>query len=387
MGASALRAIEVVPGISEEASGPSYSVMRLCESLIALGHDVSLAALDLGPVAGAAFLEMFPLGAGPRKLGRSPAMKRWLARQAGSSRVDILHNHGMWQMSAVYPGWAARKWNVPLVVSPRGAFSRFAMKHGSPLKAIFWPLLQRPAIEAAGCFHATAEAEYEDIRRLGFRQPVAIIPNGIDIPAARPRRPAGARTLLFLGRIHKIKGLDMLLRAWRRVQGRFPEWRLDIVGSDDSYYGSSGYLDQLRGLAASLGVERARFVGELRGDAKTEALSQAELFILPSYSENFGVAVAEALAAGTAAIVTRGAPWPRLGEKGAGWWVETSDDGVAGALDEALARPPGELDAMGKLGRAWMESDFGWERIAATMAETYAWTIRGGAAPCWVRTD
>jgi glycosyltransferase involved in cell wall biosynthesis len=184
-----MRVIQVVPAIAEEASGPSYSVVRLCESLIDQGQEVTLAALDWAPMPSPQpFLKTFPLGWGPRRLGRSPTMRRWLEEQVRSNSVDLLHNHGMWMMNAVYPGRAARNGNINLVVSPRGAFSAWAMQYGSIMKNSFWSFLQRPALENAACFHATAVSEYEDIRRMGFRQPVAIIPNGIDIPDLPPKK-------------------------------------------------------------------------------------------------------------------------------------------------------------------------------------------------------
>lgn len=384
-----MRVIHVVPGVSEEASGPSYSVVRLCESLIAQGQDVTLAALEWAPMASQPpFLKTFPLGWGPRRLGRSTAMRRWLDAQVLSGNVDVLHNHGMWQMNAVYPGWAATKGNINLVVSPRGAFSSWAMRSGSFLKRAFWPLLQYPALAATTCFHATAGSEYEDIRRMGFRQPVAIIPNGIDIPDLQPKAPGDSRILLFLGRIHPVKGLDMLLPAWRVVQDRFPEWRLVIAGNDDGYYGRSGYLDELHILVQKLGLKRIEFIGEQRGVNKLKAYQDADLFVLPSYSENFGVTVAEALAAGTPAIVTKGAPWGGLIKQDAGWWVDIGIDSLAACLENALSRSSDELGEMGMRGRCWMESEFSWPCIGEQMSDTYRWLLdKSLPVPAWVHVE
>lgn len=383
-----MRVIHVVPAITNEASGPSYSVVRLCESLIAHGEEVELVALNLAPMpTPPAFLTTFQLGLGPRRLGRSPAMRRWLNEQVQSNRVDVLHSHGMWQMNAVYPGWAARKGDSKLVVSPRGAFSEWAMNYGSVTKKVFWPALQRPALKYASCFHATAESEYEAIRRLGFRQPVAIIPNGIDIPAAATKKQRGdSRTLLFLGRLHPVKGLDMLLPAWGRVQDRFPEWRLIIAGNDDGYYGKSGYLEQLHRLIDQLDLRRIELIGELRGAAKLQAYQEADLFVLPSYSENFGVTVAEALATGTPAIVSKGAPWSGLAAQQAGWWIDVGSAPLAACLADSLSRSPDDLEAMGLRGRSWMESNFSWEHIGAHMADTYRWLLdKSLPVPTWVR--
>jgi glycosyltransferase involved in cell wall biosynthesis len=382
-----MRLIHVVPAITREASGPSYSVVRLCETLIALGQDVTLAALDWEPMpAKPSFLKTFPLGFGPRRLGRSPAMKRWITKQVKTEKVEVLHNHGMWQMNAVYPGWVARKGKVILMVSPRGAFSEWAMRHGSFLKRVFWPLLQRPALSEAECFHATAEMEYDDIRRLGFRQPVAVVPNGIDIPKLQPKTNGDFRSLLFLGRIHPNKGLDILLPAWRAVQDRFQEWRLVVAGSDRGYYGESGYLEKLKALVKKLELKRIDFVGEKRGADKIRTYQSAELFVLPSYSENFGLTVAEALAAGTPAIVTRGAPWAGLVERGAGWWIDVGIDSLAACLEKALSLSSTELREMGMRGREWMEAEFSWERIGARMVDTYKWLFdKSMPVPPWVR--
>jgi len=366
--------IHVVPAITEEASGPSYSVVRLCESLIEAGDEVTLAAMDWAPIARPpACLRTFPMGVGPRRLGRSPAMARWLEEQARSGQVDVLHNHGMWQMNAVYPGRTAARYGTPYVVSPRGTWSAWAMANGSVMKKPFWSLLQRPAVEPATCFHATAESEYEDIRRLGFRQPVAVIPNGIDIPPPMVKTGGGLRTLLFLGRIHPKKGLDLLLRAWGAVQSRSPGWRLRIVGGDDGYHGSSGYLAELKTLAASLGLERVEFSGVLRGMAKWQAYADADLFVLPTHSENFGMSVAEALASGTPSLVSKGAPWSGLEERGAGRWIDIGIDPLVAGLEELLEKGPQQLEEMGRSGRRWMSEDFSWGGIGRQMAEVYRW--------------
>ena len=381
-----MRVVHVVPSITNEASGPSYSVVRLCESLIANGQDVTLTALDfLREPNPRDFLKTFSLGWGPRRLGRSPAMRKWLLEQADSGESDLFHNHSLWMMPNVYPGQAARNSGIPLVVSPRGTLSGWAMQSGSPVKRIFWPLLQRPALTAASCLHATAESEYKDIRRMGFSQPVAIIPNGVDIPEAKLKAAKDDQTLLFLGRIHPIKGLDVLLPAWRAVQDRFPKWRLKIVGPDNR-----GYLGEMRRLASDLRLERIEFMGALFGAHKWPAYQQADLFVLPTYSENFGMSVAEALAAGTPAIVTKGAPWSGLDAHQSGWWIDIGIDPLVACLEQALGYPPDKLKAMGQHGRDWMQADFSWANIGRRMTETYHWLLSGQkvtSKPDWIFLD
>lgn len=376
--------IHTIPAVSEEASGPSSSVVRLCESLIAEGENVTLAALDWAPMTSPPpFLRRFPVGLGPRRLARSPAMYQWLRKTASKAgEVRLFHSHGLWEMPTVYPGWVARRYGIPLFVSPRGTLSDWAMESGSPMKRLFFPLVQRPALAATACFHATAKHEYEDIRRVGFKQPVAIIPNAIDIPKCEPRQASEFRTLLFLGRIHPVKGLDLLLPAWAAVQDRFPEWRLKVVGPDDS-----GYLPRMRQLAAKLKLERIEFAGALFGEAKWHAYRDADLFVLPTRSENFGMSIAEALAAGTPAIVSRGAPWHNLETHRAGWWIDTSVDALVACLEDALGCPRHQLEEMGQQGRAWMDTEFSRQRVGKQMAQTYHWVAEGGATPEWVRLD
>jgi glycosyltransferase involved in cell wall biosynthesis len=383
-----MRVIHVVPAITEEASGPSYSVVRLCQSLIEAGEDLTLAALDWSPLPSMpGFIKVFPLGVGPKRLGRSPEMSRWLMCEISEGRVDVAHSHGMWQMNAVYPGKAAKSGKAKLVVSPRGAFSAWAMSHGSRFKKLFWPLLQRPALVRASCFHATAEAEYEDIRRLGFNQPVAVIPNGIDVPELMLRTPSSFRTLLFLGRIHPVKGVDVLLNAWAAVMDRFADWRLLVVGTDMGYRKECGYLETLKALATKLKAKRITFVGPLYGEAKLAAYREAGLFVLPSHSENFGVTIAESLAAGTPAIVTKGAPWSGLAEQGAGWWIDIGVDALVACLKEAMAQSRDELARRGINGREWMLREFSWQTAGKRMDQTYHWLIEGGQVPSWVRMN
>lgn len=374
--------LHILPAIGIEHSGPSYSVPALCEALIGQGVQTTVAVLDWIPgIQAPGYVKRFPLGLGPRRLGRSPAMAHWLVEQVRAGRTEILHNHSLWMMPNVYPAWARRRSDVRLVVSPRGTVSGWALNHHAFRKRVFW-LLQRETLERADAFHATAQSEYEDIRRLGYQQPVCVLPNGIDIPPLVKESGSQRRTLLYLGRIHKIKGIDLLLQAWAVLEPRFPDWDLIIAGPDDG-----GYLAEYRTLAGRLRLARVRFPGALYGADKLAAYRRASLYVLPSHSENFAMTVAEALAVGTPVIVTKGAPWSGLIDHDAGWWIETGVDPLIAALEAALALPEERLRVMGENGRTWMERDFSWANIARQMAAFYAWLLEGGPKPACVRTD
>lgn len=382
------RVIGIVPSVAERSSGPTYSTLSLTRNLIEAGMTAELAVMKSPTDPEEPFLRRFPMGPGPVRLGNCPAMLRYLRQQAHSHHGEIvLHNHGMWQLNALYPGWVARGSGVPLVTSPRGAFSQWAMASGTGFKKPFWSLLQHPALRATTCFHATAPMERDDIRRLGFRQPVAVLPNGIDLPQTEPRHsPDSRRKLLYLGRLHDGKGVDHLIQSWAMVHHSFPDWDLVIAGSDRGYYGVTEYGSFLRSMVAELEVPRVSFIGEVTGQDKARALAEADLYVLPSLSENFGITVAEALAAGLPVITTRGTPWQGLEREGAGWWIETGTNPLSRALHGALALPRDRLAAIGSNGRAWMARDMQWPVIARKMRQTFEWLLHPNTTdlPAWV---
>jgi glycosyltransferase involved in cell wall biosynthesis len=210
---------------------------------------------------------------------------------------------------------------------------------------------------------------------------VAVIPNGVDIPAPAPfADPGHDRTLLYLGRLHPKKGLDQLLRAWARVEPLRPDWRLLVLGPSEE-----GYGERLRRLAESLGLRRARFGGPVYGDDKLAAYTHADLFVLPSLNENFGLTVAEALASGVPVISSKGAPWSGLEKERCGWWVDRADEALAAALESATALPRQALVEMGQRGRGWMLRDFSWRVVAGQMAAVYDWLAQRGDRPSCVR--
>jgi glycosyltransferase involved in cell wall biosynthesis len=378
-----MKVVHIIPDAYKEASGPTYSVTRLCESLLCERVEIQLALLgNQVPNDDRNYLKYFKPGYGPARLGRSPEMNRWLTKQVNLGVVDLIHNHSLWMMPNVYPGWATRGTKIPYVVSPHGTMSAWAMKSGSKLKKIFWPLIQKPSINHVAMFHATAVNEYEDIRRMGFMQPVAIIPNGIDVPLYRPKQEGPIRTLLFLGRLHPVKGIDSLLRSWARLQSEFTEWRLQISGPGDE-----DYVRSLKLLSSQLQLTRIHFSGPLYGADKFEAYRQADLYVLPSHSENFGMTIAEALACGTPCIVSKGAPWSCLRTRNAGWWHDISENALFDVLVDAMGKSQVDLEIMGENGRKWMLEDFAWPQIASSMHAAYDWLLKRGERPECVVLD
>ena len=185
--------------------------------------------------------------------------------------------------------------------------------------------------------------------------------------------------MLYLGRLHPIKVIDILLESWKAVQFKFPDLELEIAGPD-----IYGYLDNLKKIHDSLKLERVTFSGEVKNNEKNFKYQSADVFILPSHSENFGVAVTEALSNGIPCIVSKGAPWGSHEEKNAGWWIANNVDQVVENLKLVLNFNRETLNEMGSNGKSWMQSDFNWKKITHMMNQTYKWVLKREDKPDFV---
>ena len=216
-----------------------------------------------------------------------------------------------------------------------------------------------------------------------IKQPVAIIPNGIDIPALTDEKKTVRRTLLFLGRIHPIKGLENLLHAWSKLEQDFSDWDLQITGPGDAHY-----IANLVNLISQLGLTRTTLSEGVKGAAKLEAYQASQLYILPSQSENFAMTIAESLSCAVPVICTNGAPWSGVVKNKCGWWVEPSVSSLESTLRMALNKTTGELNEMGENGRQWMKQDFSWTEIARQMkANVYQPALAGTEMSSPIKID
>lgn len=387
-----MRVIQSTVDIGLEASGPSYSVPGLCRGLNAVGVDVSLHTLMCPSIS--KFHFPFPLVTYPRKSscilpGNAPAMEHGLERAC--REIQILQTNGLWMMPMVYPGRVVkrlrRQGRAPkLVVAPRGCLASWALKRGWLKKKVFGWLFQNQVLSQADMFHATSEKEYDEIRVQGYRQPVAIVPIGMDLPEvdidAETQRCKDAerlRRILFFGRLHKVKGVDRLLLAWEKVVKE--GWELVIAGPD------CGMLEELKGIVAERKLSRVSFVGEINGPAKYEFLAGGDIYVLPSDTENFGVTVAEALASGTPVIASQGTPWQGLEREKCGYWVPIGVEPLAAALKELMDMSDEERVAMGARGREWIRRDFSWKGIGAQMKAAYEWLLDLAKCPPYVHVE
>ena len=379
-----MKILHSIPSVLRTSAGPSYSVLRLCDHL-SLNNEVSLISSDkVSEEFKHDFIRTFPTNLGLKKLGVSLKMHQWIAHNLNNHNFDIVHSHSLWMMQNIYPSWESKKNGIPVVISPRGTLSMEALKSGSVMKNLFWPLIQKPVLRDATIFHATSNQEKNDIRELGFKQPIAVVPNGIDIPVLKKKKKGNKimKKLLYLGRIHPIKGIDNLLRAWQEIQEIHQNWTLEIVGPDNYNYLSE--LDKIRKL---LKLKRVIFSKEIHGEEKDRKYQSADLFILPSHSENFGVSVAEALSNGIPCIVSKGTPWEILNERKAGWWIDNSVEMLTKNLIKILSTGTSELESMGLNGKNLVSEDFNWNKVSTMMTEVYLWILTKKNKPTFVYHD
>jgi glycosyltransferase involved in cell wall biosynthesis len=376
-----LRVVHVVPHVDKEASGPSYSVPRLCQAVASQGAEVELLCLAAAESPPDVRVSIFPESRWLKPFGISSALLRALSVR--EKDVDIIHNHSLWMMPNIAAGMMAGRGRAQLVTSPRGTLSTWALSRSRFKKSLVWPL-QRRALFSAACIHATAEEEYLDVRRLGVRVPVAVLPNGVDIPVIEtpPPRTHERRCVLFLGRIHPVKGIDLLLEAWKRVESQHAEWDLVIAGP-----GEDRHVRAEQNRARDLGLQRVRFFGPAYGPDKSALFLASALFVLPSHSENFGMAIAEAMAFGLPVITTTGTPWKRLDAVGAGWCIERDVENLVGALNRAMSMSADALHTYGMNGRTWMTEAFSWKSVGQRMMQVYVWLTGKGPPPECVRLD
>lgn len=364
---------QVVPSLEVRHGGPSRSVRALSNSLAQAGDYVELlATAEPGDVAAPgpgdrAEITIFPRIA-PRRIARSPALRSHLMTRD----ADCIHHHSLWLRTLFYAAKAARRHDCPLVISPRGMMSPWAWQHHRWRKQLATWLIHPGALRQVAGWHATSLQEANDIRALGFHQPLCISPNGVDLPtierlnadrvAWQTLCPATAQrpVALFYSRLHRKKRVRELIDLW--LAAPRGDWLLLVVGTAEEYTAEEIQADlAARGAKGKIQV--------FDGANHPPPYAVASLFLLPSHSENFGLVIAEALAAGVPALVTDTTPWHGLNGANSGWscsWEEFPKQ-----LLTSLGTPPTELRAMGRRGSNWMARDYSWTRAAQILRGFY----------------
>ena len=361
----------IVPSLEERHGGPSKSVRALANAQAVPGHNIDLLATQV-QVPTTLFPDAATIAIFPRDFPRWLCPSRELKHHLHTTAYECVHHHSLWLRTLHYAHLSARHGGVPLVIAPRGMMSGWAYRHNRWKKKLAGCFIHPGAFRAATGWHATSDEEAEDIRRLGFAQPICVAPNGVVPPTpaalsaardhwhalcpATKQRPVA----VFYSRFHRKKRLRELFDLW--LSQTTGDWLLLLVGLPEEYS-----VAQINGWITSTGAQ-AR-VAVFDGSNQPPPYAVGSLFLLPSHSENFGLVIAEALTAGLPVLTTDTTPWRSLAQHNAGWCVPWQD--FPATLAAALRTPAAQLAAMGRSGGDWAGQQFTWERSGRLLLDFY----------------
>lgn len=402
-----MRILFSIPSLHKGGGGIVEVVPREAEELLRLGHEVCVVLAETADYSDAA---VHAERAGV-KMFKEPI---YSIRGFGCLHVtwkychdlsrlidwaDIVHINCLWMDASWMTAWMCRWKKKPYLLQTHGALNPAVMKKSALRKWLIGNLIERANLNHANAVVATAESEKQAILDFGIRAPVKIVPIGLDserfIPSTKetPLSPSSAKhRLLYFSRVSFGKGLDMLADAWKCLQPKYPDWELVVTGPDDR-----GYTQEIQRYIASIGLSykdvssAARlhlapsplsapsdilFTGPVYGDDKYTMLQSADVFVLPTRSENWSIAVAEAMAAGLPVVCTKGAPWSCINECGCGHWVDVSTDAIATGLEAVMSLDDESRTEMGRRGRRWVEGNLVWATIASNVSQCYEAAIK-----------
>jgi glycosyltransferase involved in cell wall biosynthesis len=375
----------VVSTFAPEHGGPTHEIGNHCEAQVALGHRVSL--YTLYGFSGAAGSREMPDGIKhkkyrvwwPSSLGFSGGLVRALVMD---ERPDLYHIHGVWHLVQTAACIVANVRKTPSIYHLMGGFTAYELNRKAVKKRLARLLYQDRSFRMADCLHVNGESEAAFLRELGFSRPIVVLPVGTHIPN-RGSSPGDVRTdlggrkvLLYLARLHPTKGVDLLLDVWHSQSRNFREWVLVIGGT-----GASDYVAALKSRAAEMVANGSVvFTGLLSEDEKQKWYECAQVYILPSFQENFGNTVVEALAYGVPVLTTTRTRWAELESRRCGWLFEPNGDALGQALARVLSKTSGDLAGMGRRGIELVHEKYSLQAVVEDLDAVYSW-LRGGPKP------
>ena len=371
-----MKVIHVINSIDNNTGGPARSVTHLISKILNLFKHIyiDLATKETSnPI-----IRSFDSGKG--------GIAFFIKKIKYKETYDIYHAHGIWQKSIHQMVKEAKNKNKPYIITVRGTLEKWSLKQSWFKKKIALMFYQYKDLRDANCLHATSEMEVISLRELGLKNPIAMIPNGVnisDFPKDIPIKSSKKKKILFLSRIHQKKGLENLIMAWLQLENETKkDWIIEIVGN-----GEGKYIEKLNQIIINNNLLDQIFIfPAVYGKNKIKLYREANLFVLPTFSENFGIVIAEALASYTPVLSTKGSPWKDLEIYNCGWWIEIGVTPLQIALEKAILTSEQELIKMGKNGRVLIEEKYSIDSVAKKMIELYNWILFKREKPNFINT-
>lgn len=301
---------------------------------------------------------------------------------------DIIHGQNLWDPLYCKMARIARKHNIPYMMTPRGCLEPWAYQGQgfakNLKKKIAMLLYQKKDLQKAACILATAPMEADNIRDLGIKSPIAIIPNGIDVSEYKCRtiesKPSVKKQVLFLSRIHQKKGIEFLINAWVLLKEKYPDWNVVIAGN-----GEESYINQLNTIISDNGLDDCITIAPpVFGETKHRLYCESSLFVLPTYSENFGMVIAEAMSCGVPCITTNGTPWQELNENNLGWCIDLSQENLLHAISAAIDLGQDVLFDMGQRCSQHIYNTYQFTEVALKNKYVYEWIVNNRKKPNYI---
>ena len=373
-----MKILSFVSSLDMSSGGPSRSVPMLVKGLAELGVDITLMTIR------SENMNIHALEGTTAKLKvLSPSFSRKeIAKYLADERFELIQIQSVWEMPYHKVILEARKQNIPYIVTPRGMLEPWSLSQKKWKKKLAWWLYQRNDVQKSACVFTTAKMEAEHVCKLGITTRKAVIPNGIETDAypCKSSVEGVKKQVLFLSRVHVKKGIELLFEAWKRLHSDYVDWQLLVIGN-----GEAEYIHSLENRVESLGLKDSiKILPPVFGEAKIKVYQESAIFCLPSFSENFGMVIAEAMSCGTPVITTTNCPWEILNETNTGWCVDLSVENLEHALREAMGMDANALYDIGQRASKLIYDNFDYRSVTRKTLRLYEWLLNSGEKPEFV---
>lgn len=355
--------------IDKKDGGPSRSVPLLAKGLSKVGVDITLITYESENMN----IHILEDSYVKLKIIKKGANIKYLEDIIVSGKFDLIHMQNLWNPLYHSVAKIARNHSIPYMMTPRGCLEPWCLRQKYLKKKIALLLYQRRDLINAACILATSDMEATNIRNLDITTPIAIVPNGIDVSeyGCRTDITNVKKQICFISRIHPKKGIEILIEVWSRIAKLYPDWNVVIAGN-----GEKKYIEELQNNINSRKLENCiKFIPPVFGRDKYRVYSESSLFVLPTFSENFGMVIAEAMSCGVPVITTKGTPWEILNRKNLGWCIDLSIDNLEQVLKEAMDLGQEELFEKGQKSSLFILDNYQYLSVGEKIKLVYEWIL------------